>query len=67
MVAHDGAQRCREEMGGIGSMIICPSVVGEMHLADGDRKAMPFMIGDVDPAHGYVHVLDDTTVQIPLP
>jgi hypothetical protein len=64
VVAHDAARRCREELGGSGSLMIAPDVVGAAHTAGGGGDVKPFMIGQVDPARGYVHVFDDTSLDI---
>lgn len=64
VVAHDGARRCREELRGSGSLMIAPDIIGPAHctsLADGGR---PFMVGQVDPSRGFVHVFDDTTLDV---
>lgn len=64
LVAHDASRRCREELGGSGSLMIAPDVVGAAHTADAAGGGRPLMIGQVDPARGYVHVFDDTTLDI---
>jgi len=67
VVAHGASVRCRKHFrGGSGSLMLCPSIVGDMHEMQGDRKAMPFVVGTLDASRGYVHVLDDTTVDILL-
>jgi hypothetical protein len=67
VVAHGASERSRRYFGGgSGSLVLCPSIVGEMHEASRDREAMPFVVGDLDPERGYVHVLDDATVGILL-
>jgi SEC-C motif len=58
VVAHDASRRFRELFGGSGSLMIASDVVGDAHLD------MPFMIGQVDPVRGYVHVFDDTALEI---
>jgi hypothetical protein len=40
-----------------------PSVVGEMHYGD-PTNVEPFAIGTVDPSSGFLHVFDDTTLDI---
>lgn len=57
VVAHDASERCREELGGSGSMMIMSDLKG---------RGQPFAIGQLDPDKGYVHVLDDTSVDILL-
>ncbi len=58
VVAHDASRACREELGGSGSLMLDSGLVGNAHLN------MPFTIGHIDPAKGYVHVFDDTTLNI---
>jgi SEC-C motif len=57
-VAHDASRRCREVLGGSGSLMLDNSLIGDAHF---DR---PFTIGQVDPGKGYVHVFDDTTLDV---
>jgi hypothetical protein len=56
VVAHQVSERCRQELGGSGSLIINTSVVGDAHAKT------PFTIGQIDPARGVVHILDDITL-----
>ena len=58
VVAHDASRACKQQLGGSGSLMIDSGLVGEAHLN------MPFTIGQIDPAKGYVHVFDDTTLDI---
>jgi hypothetical protein len=64
VVAHAASRRCREALGGSGSFMIWPSVIGPMHYQGED--VVPFAIGQVDPSRGYVHVFDDTSLDIVL-
>jgi hypothetical protein len=59
VVAHDASRACRKKLGGSGSLMLNNTLIGEAHLS-----ATPFTIGQVDPAQGYVHVFDDTTLDI---
>ena len=56
LVAHDGSRRCREVLGGSGSLMIDNSRIGEAHLSE------PFTVGQVDANRGFIHVFDDTTL-----
>jgi hypothetical protein len=58
LVAHDGARRCRECLGGSGSLMLNNRVVGDAHLV------RPFTIGQIDVARGFVHIFDDTSIDI---
>ncbi len=66
VVAHDSSNRCRQELGGSGSLILDPGVVGVAHYRTDQGVVKPFRIGHVDPDKGYIHVLDDTTLDIVL-
>jgi hypothetical protein len=64
VVAHDASRRCRELLGGSGSLMIVPRIIESMHYEGDDVH--PFHIGQVDPARGFVHVLDDTSLNVLL-
>lgn len=67
VVAHDSADRCRREFdGGSGSLMLDTTVAGAAHHDANRYDVQPFRVGDVDPDKGYVHVLDDTTLDIVL-
>lgn len=66
VVAHGAAERCKKELGGSGSLMIGSSTVGDEHKLPIKEGGIPFMVGQVDPLKGYVHVLDDTTLDILL-
>lgn len=55
VVAHGASAACRNQMGGSGSLMLFPLL--------GASSAMPFSIGDLDETKGFVHVLDDTSLQ----
>jgi len=60
VVAHDVARRGFEELGGSGSLMILSSLTGIQN------HVQPFTFGDLDPSKTYIHVLDDTTLNILL-
>jgi hypothetical protein len=64
VVAHDASRRCRQLLGGSGSLMIVPSITGGMHYEGDDIH--PFHIGQVNPTRGFVHVLDDTSLGVLL-
>ena len=64
VVAHGMAERCQHELGSSGSLRIVPDIVGAMHTARPEDGGQPFAIGQIDPARGYVHVLDDASLDI---
>jgi hypothetical protein len=59
VVAHDASRACKLVLGGSGSLMLNNTLIGDAHLSD-----MPFMIGRLDENRGYVHVFDDTTLDI---
>lgn len=65
VVAHNASERSRRELGGSGSLMIVPDIVGRDHYSFQDGGT-PFSIGQIDPAKGYVHVLDDTSLEVLL-
>ncbi|MFL5664266.1 MAG: SEC-C domain-containing protein [Ktedonobacteraceae bacterium] len=62
VVAHGASERCKKFFGGgSGSLIMNSDVIGSAHLA---KDSKPFTIGQIDLAKGYVHVFDDTSLEI---
>lgn len=57
LVAHSVSSKCVEILGGSGSLVINNDIVGD---------AKPFVIGKVEQGKDYVHVFDDTTLDILL-
>ena len=47
----------------MGSLRVRPEIVGEQHWAP---ESEPFAVGDLNPSGSYVHVMDDTTLDIVL-
>ncbi len=65
VVAHGAAERCRKELGGSGSLMM-GAAAGDEHTLPMEKGGTPFMVGQVDPTKGYVHILGDTTLDILL-
>jgi len=61
VVAHAASTECISQLGGSGSLMIVPGIIGDMHYAD---NCFPFAIGQVNPSKGFFHVFDDTSLQI---
>ncbi|HAM40350.1 MAG TPA: hypothetical protein DCP69_03175, partial [Candidatus Omnitrophica bacterium] len=66
IVAHGAAARCSQELGGSGSLMVSSRSIGDDHVLGRKAGGIPFMVGQVDPAKGYVHVLDDMTLDVLL-
>lgn len=62
VVALNASARCKAffSNSGSGSLMIVPPLVGSAH------EVAPFSIGNIDPAKGYIHVLDDYTLDVIL-
>ena len=58
VVAHEIAQRCARALGGSGSLMIKSPLKGLSNHTE------PFSIGDLDPSRSFVHVFDDTSLNI---
>lgn len=63
VVAHGASKECISELGGSGSLMVYPSIIGDDHYG---TKCMPFAIGIVDQTKGYIHVFDDYTLDVIL-
>ena len=66
VVAHGVAERCRSELGGSGSLMIVPGIIGDAHYTGLGGDVTPFAVGQISPGRGYVHVLDDTSLEAVL-
>ncbi|MFK0733869.1 MAG: hypothetical protein ACFKPT_11305 [Gloeotrichia echinulata GP01] len=60
VVAHDSSRRCQQELGGSGSLLIASNIQGHI------QHNIPFFIGDIDPNKTFVHILDNTSLDIVL-
>lgn len=59
VVVRGAAQRCRKELGGSGSLMISSADSKDTHIG-------PFMVGQPWPKKGFVHVIDETALDILL-
>jgi hypothetical protein len=67
VVARGAAVRCRQWFGGgSGSLCIIPGIQSACHTDPHCAGYQPFGIGDIDPNRGFVHVLDDISLEILL-
>ena len=66
IVAHGAAARCSQELGGSGSLMVSSRIIRNDHVLGREARGIPFMVGQLDPAKGYVHVLDDMTLDVLL-
>lgn len=65
VVANGSAKACRAQMpGSSGSLTIDPRVTGVNHWTSNDADLEPFMIGDIDPENSFVHVFNETALDI---
>lgn len=64
VIAHGIANECKEFFqGGSGSLLLSNRLIGNAHFQNDPH---PFVVGQVDPEKGFVHVFDDTTLDIVL-
>ncbi|MCB9111438.1 MAG: hypothetical protein H6634_09310 [Anaerolineales bacterium] len=64
VIAHGIANECKNFFqGGSGSLLLSNRLVGDAHFQENPN---PFVVGQVDPKKGFVHIFDDTTLDIIL-
>lgn len=66
IIAHGASHECKRFLGGSGSLMIDPAIVGDKHMQSKTEPCIPFTIGQIDPPKGFVHVFDDVTLEIIL-
>ncbi len=64
IVAHEASEKCIKHLGGSGSLMISPHIIGDKHISTTDHQCCPFAIGQVNPLKGYVHVFDDASLEV---
>ncbi len=64
VVAHGASEQCIKQFGGTGSLMLYPDIIGDMHVKTRDHDCTPFAVGQINPTKGYVHVFDDTTLEV---
>ncbi len=57
VAAHSASAKCAEILGGSGSLMFDTETIGDVK---------PFTVGRIEPSKSYVHILDDTTLDILL-
>lgn len=66
LVAHGASERCQQHLGGNGTLVIQPTLVGNDHVRSAAEGGVPFAIGRVGGAKGFIHVLDDASLNLLL-
>ena len=65
VVARGAAKACREYVpGSSGSLIIRPVITGDQHWSGRPEEIEPFSIGDVDPSGSFVHVVNESSLNM---
>lgn len=65
VVANGAAKACIEYFkGGSGSLVISPDMKGKDHIDPNGPRFNPFSVGDVQPDGDFIHVLDETSLDI---
>ena len=60
VVGHGVSRACRDALGGSGSLMLRTDICGFKAHSE------PFVIGDLDPSQSFVHVFDDTSLEVVL-
>lgn len=66
VVAHGSGASCREQLGGSGSLYIIPSIAGAAHHDRKEGAIQPFAVGTLDSNRGFIHVMDDFSLDAVL-
>lgn len=66
VVAHGSGEPNHSVLGGSGSLMIEPSIVGTHHFNSSLGPIKPFTIGRVSESKGFIHVIDDFSLDILL-
>ena len=66
VVAHGAGERCRSTYGGSGSLMLMPGLLAEDHWNPSRQSFHPFATGRLSESKGYVHVIDDFSLDILL-
>lgn len=66
LVAHGASERCQQHLGGHGTLVLQPSLVGDDHVKPPAEGGVPFSLGRVDSSKGFIHVLDDASLDLLL-
>lgn len=66
VVAHGVLDRIRKEAGNRGELGIRPDIIGDAHLKAPDDGGRPFTVGQINPGKGFVHVLDESSLETVL-
>ena len=66
VVAHGASARCREALGGSGSLALIPEIIGDRHQLPTAAGGMPFAVGLINARKPFIHVLDDTSLDLLL-
>ncbi|WP_368417193.1 hypothetical protein [Falsiroseomonas sp.] len=67
VVARGAADACRAHFsGGSGSLVVMPKLRCAAHMDKTAKHYAPFRIGDVNPDGPFIHVMDETTLDVLL-
>lgn len=66
VVAHGSSERSMSVLGGNGSLMINTNIIGKDHFDSKSGRVIPFTVGNLSKDRGFVHVLDDFTLDIIL-
>jgi hypothetical protein len=66
-VANGAVEACREYFqGGLGSLLVKPSLQNEDHINPSAPEYLPFTVGDVDTSGTFIHVMNEVTLDIAM-
>jgi hypothetical protein len=66
LVANGASEQCRLELGGSGTLMLRPVLVGGDHTKPAVEGGVPFAVGRVSANQPFVHILDDMSLPLLL-
>jgi len=66
VVAHGASTRCKDQLGGTGSLVVKPGLSGDDHRRSRAERGTPFFVGRIHSERPFVHVFDDKAVRLLL-
>lgn len=66
VVAHGSGSPSRAVLGGSGSLMVIPEIIGERHFQPSKGPILPFAVGRLSEKKGFIHVIDDFSLDVLL-
>jgi hypothetical protein len=64
LIAHGASRPCIRALGGNGTLMLIPGLIGGSHCLPRDEGGVPFAVGRVDASQPFIHILDDASLDL---